>query len=154
MAQSSCARMINTRTAEPARGSALRKLFDPRILRPMEPTAYQAQQVNVVAYLFEHGGTRSVPPGFDGQVVLRRALNNGAEEAVALGDKETRTVNGVTFPVWTFNDVDVAAARDARNKYYFRLEVWGTTAYSNIWAHASDARTYVPQPDVPNGVAP
>jgi hypothetical protein len=114
----------------------------------------KAQQVNVVAYLFEHGTNRSVPVGFDGQVVLHRSLNNGAAAAVALGDKETRTVNGVTFPVWTFNDVDVAAARDKNNKYYFRLEVGGTTFYSNVWAHASDARTYVPQPDVPTAVAP
>ncbi|HEY3109585.1 MAG TPA: hypothetical protein VGL23_12575 [Chloroflexota bacterium] len=114
----------------------------------------QAQKVNVVAYLFEHGGTRSVPAGFDGQVVLHRSLNNGPAEAVALGDKETRTVNGLTFPVWTFNDVDVAAARDKSNKYYFRLEVGGVTGYSNVWAHAADARTYVPQPDVPTAVAP
>ena len=108
----------------------------------------------MVAYLFEHGGNRSVPAGFDGQVVLHRSLNNGPAEAVALGDKETRTVNGLTFPVWTFNDVDVAAARDKNNKYYFRLEVGGATAYSNVWAHAADARTYVPQPDVPTAVAP
>jgi hypothetical protein len=114
----------------------------------------KAQKVNVVAYLFEHGTGRSVPLDFDGQVVLHRSLNNNAGEAVALGDRDTKTVNGVTFPVWTFNDVDVAAARDTKNKYYFRLEVGGVTFYSNVWAHAADARTYVPQPDVPTAVAP
>lgn len=114
----------------------------------------KAQKVNVVAYLFERGTTRSVPLDFDGQVVLQRSLNNDPAEAVALGDKETRTVNGVTFPAWTFNDVDVAAARDRNNKYYFRIEVGGVTSASNVWAHAADARTYVPQPDVPTAVAP
>jgi len=115
----------------------------------------RAERANVVAYLFEQGGTRSVPVGFDGQVVLHRSLNNGAGQAVALGDKETRTVNGVTFPVWVFNDVDVSAAREKANKYYLRLEVGGVTSFrSNVWAHASDARTFVPRPDVPTAVAP
>jgi hypothetical protein len=114
----------------------------------------RADRANVVAYLFEHGSTRSVPAAFDGQVVLHRSLNNGAGAAVALGDKETRTVGGVTFPVWVFNDVDVAAAKDRKNKYYLRLEVGGGTPfYSNVWAHAADARTFVPQPDVPTAVA-
>jgi hypothetical protein len=115
----------------------------------------KAAKVNVQAYVFEHGTNRSVPLNFDGQVVLWRSLNNGPAEPVALGDKEQKTVNGVTFPAWTFNDVDVGAARDKNNKYYFRLEVGGvTTSYSNVWAHASDARSYVPQPDVPTGVLP
>lgn len=115
----------------------------------------KADKVNVQAYVFERGTNRSVPLNFDGQVVLWRSLNNGPAEPVALGDKEQKTVNGVTFPAWTFNDVDVSAAKDKKNKYYFRLEVGGVTAsYSNVWAHAADARTYVPQPDVPTGVAP
>jgi len=114
----------------------------------------KADKVNVQAYVFEHGTGRSVPMSFDGQVVLYRALNNGPEEPVALGDKGQKTVNGLTFPTWTFNDVDVAAARDKSNKYYFRLQVGGVSAaYSNVWAHASDARSYVPQPDAPTGVA-
>ncbi|KJK56952.1 Tellurium resistance [Saccharothrix sp. ST-888] len=49
--------------AAAARG-ALRKLFDPRILRPMEPTSYQGQQVNVdldLACMYElTDGTRGV----------------------------------------------------------------------------------------------
>jgi hypothetical protein len=115
----------------------------------------KADKVNVQAYVFEHGSSRSVPLGFDGQVVLWRSLNNGPAEPVSLGDKDQKTVNGVTFPTWTFNDVDVSAAKDKNNKYYFRLEVGGVTAtYSNVWAHASDARSFVPQPDVPTGVAP
>ena len=115
----------------------------------------RAEKVNIVAYLFEHDGLRSVPAAFDGQVVLQRSLNNGPGQAVALGDKELRTVGGVTFPVWVFNDVDVSAARDRKNKYYFRLEIGsGVAFFSNVWAHAADARTYVPQPDVPTAVAP
>ncbi|MGK4583446.1 Tellurium resistance [Kitasatospora sp. HPMI-4] len=44
--------------------SALRKLFDPRILRPMEPASYQSEQVNVdldLACMYElTDGTRGV----------------------------------------------------------------------------------------------
>jgi hypothetical protein len=115
----------------------------------------KADKVNVQAYVFEHGSNKSVPLGFDGQVVLWRSLDNGPAEPVALGDKDQKTVNGVTFPTWTFNDVDVSAARDPSHKYYFRIEAGGATvSYSNVWAHASDARSYVPQPDVPSAVSP
>ena len=114
----------------------------------------KATKANVAAYLFEHGSLRSVPLSFDGQVVLFRSLNNDPGQPVSLGDKSTKTVNGVTFPVWTFNDIDVSAARDRQNKYYFRLQVSGAEAYSNVWSHASDARSFVPKPDVPTAVAP
>ncbi|AUG77047.1 hypothetical protein CFP65_2202 [Kitasatospora sp. MMS16-BH015] len=52
------------RAAERAPGNALRKLFDPRILRPMEPDSYGSQQVNVdldLACMYElTDGTRGV----------------------------------------------------------------------------------------------
>ena len=47
--------------------------------------------------------------------------------------------------------MDVSAARNALNKYYFRALVGNTRTASTIWAHAADARTIFPQPDVIQG---
>ncbi len=45
--------------------------------------------------------------------------------------------------------MDVSAANDPANKYYFTLKVDGVTTYTNVWAHCADARTYFPQMDTP-----
>ena len=113
----------------------------------------QATKANIGAYLFQVGQNATVCPGFGSTVRLYRALNNGVEEPVAVGAPRTAAVGGLSFPAWDFNDVDVAAARDPRNKYYFRLAVDGYQAHSSIWSHGADARTYFPQQDVPSGVA-
>ena len=113
----------------------------------------QALKANIGAYLFQVGQDATVCPTFDSTVRLYRALNNGVEEPVAVGAKRTATVGGLSFPAWDFNNVDVAAARDPRNKYYFRLAVDGYQTHSSIWSHGSDARTYFPKQDVPSGVA-
>ena len=75
-------------------------------------------------------------------------------QAVANGDRVLQTTNGVTYPTWQFNDVDVSPARDPHSRVYFRVDVVGATSYSNIWTHGVDARTNFPKQDVPTGVAP
>ena len=74
------------------------------------------------------------------------------EEVVATGQKVTRAIPGEKVVAWDFNDLDVSAAKDPVNKYYFRLSVEGMSGYrSNTWSHGADARTYFPQQDVPDG---
>jgi hypothetical protein len=51
---------------------------------------------------------------------------------------------------WDFNDIDVSAANDALNRLTFWVSVDDVPTYSNFWAHAVDARTLFPQPDVLN----
>lgn len=114
----------------------------------------KATKVNIGAYLFQRGTLQSVPSDWSPIVRLWRTLNNGCEEEVAVGTKVLKKVGNLTFPSWEFNNVDVSAARDRLNKYYFRLTVDGVDTRSNIWAHGADARTYFPQQDVPTGVGP
>jgi hypothetical protein len=109
----------------------------------------EATAVNVSAALFSPGTSASVPATWDPVVVLYRSLNNGVGEPVATGVKRLQTDAGLTYPVWDFNDVDVIAARDPLNKYYFRIEVEGVETHSTIWAHGADARTYFPTTDTP-----
>ena len=112
----------------------------------------EATKANIGAFLFERGTLRSVPLAWSPVVRLRRALNNGPEEDVALGRKVAKQVGDLVFPAWEFNDVDVSAARDPLNKYYFRVVVEGVDSRSNVWSHGADARTYFPRMDVPTGV--
>ncbi|MBI4322483.1 MAG: cellulase family glycosylhydrolase [Chloroflexi bacterium] len=109
----------------------------------------QATRANVGAFLFEQGTTRSVSADWNPVVRLWRALNNEPEEFVATGQKEPKTAGSVTFPMWTFNNVDVSAATNTSNKYYLRVTVDGVPHRSNIWSHGVDARTYFPKQDAP-----
>ena len=110
----------------------------------------EARLANVMAYIFRHGSRQ--PICASGQVKLWRALNNDLEEEVAIGQRRMVAQGDLRFPAWDFNNIDVVAARDPLNKYYFRVTVDGVQTYSTIWSHGEDARTYFPQPDVPNGV--
>ena len=109
----------------------------------------QARLVNVTAALFRPGTLLSVPPDWSPRVRLYRSLNNGIGEPVALGEKRLVQGRGFAYPVWDFNDVDVSAARDPANKYYFTLDVEGVQTLTNVWTHGADARTYFPKMDVP-----
>jgi hypothetical protein len=109
----------------------------------------QASQVNIAAYLFDHGTLNSVSTEFTPTVRLWRSLNNGPGEEIGRAEKVMKTEGGITFPVWQFTNINVKAAQDPINKYYFRLTVDGVRTYSNIWCHGEDGRTYFPNPDVP-----
>lgn len=112
----------------------------------------QATKANVGVYLFKRGTLQTVPPDWTPVVRLWRALNNGQEEQVAVGNKVMKQIGDLRFPTWEFNDIDVSAARDPLNKYYFRVTVDGVDCRGNVWAHGADARTYFPEQDVPSGV--
>jgi len=116
-----------------------------------------APLVNVGVDLFHHpvagpGDPVSVGFGFDRPVWLLRALNNGYLEPVKTGEKVRTTnplVGTASWPRWVFNDVDVSAARDPANKYYFAVRVEGVPTHTTIWAHGADPRTYFPEKDIP-----
>ncbi len=114
----------------------------------------QATVANVGVELFGHGTLQSAPTTFSSTVRLFRSVNSGPMELVATGDRVLQTTNGVTYPTWQFNDVDVSPARDPNSRVYFRVDVVGATTYSNVWTHGVDARTNFPKQDVPTGVAP
>jgi len=92
----------------------------------------------------------SVGFDFNRPVRLLRSLNDGYLEPVKTADGViTMTESERTWPRWMFNDVDVSAARDPHNKYYFAVQVEGAETHTTIWAHGADARTYFPIQDVP-----
>ena len=113
-----------------------------------------ASQANIGAYIFQTGTLNPVAMNFDAPVRLWAAVNNNPAAAVATGSKVATTVNGITFPEWVFNGVDVSAARNPANKIYFHLTVDGVPSRTNVWSHGADARTFLPTPDVPASTGP
>lgn len=119
-----------------------------------------ADLANITAYLFAGTGTATTPGaaldpppcGWTPTVRLWAALNTAPARPIAVGQKRLQTTSGRTFPAWDFNDIDVSDARDPANKLAFFVTVDGARTLSNVWAHASDARTLFPQQDVPAGV--
>lgn len=111
----------------------------------------QATRASVQVALFWRGSGQSVGRAFNQPVNLFKSLNNNPNALVGAGIKRIVTENGVPYPVWEFNDVDVSAVRNPANKAYFRALVGNTRTFSTIWAHGADARTLFPQPDVVQG---
>ncbi|TAK35012.1 MAG: hypothetical protein EPO21_07855 [Chloroflexota bacterium] len=107
----------------------------------------RATQANIEAYLFQSGTMTPVGQDFNNAVQLWAAVNSNPASPVATGQKTTVTRDGVTFPIWVFNDVDVSAANDPATKIFFSVRVAGVASNSNIWSHGADARTIFPQQD-------
>ncbi len=113
----------------------------------------EADTANITAYLLSETGNDSVPCNWEPVVRLWQALNTEPARPIAVGRKRMWATSGRTFPVWDFNDVDVKAARDPANKLTFFVTVDGVTTLRNVWTHAADARTILPQQDLPTGIA-
>jgi hypothetical protein len=105
----------------------------------------QADKANLTAYLTFPDSRVAVPCDFNAEVTLWRALNNEPASPIATGIRRLAGFDGRKVPVWDFNDVDVSAGRDPKNKLYFTARVAGLSCRSNVWVHGVDARTFMPQ---------
>jgi hypothetical protein len=110
-----------------------------------------ATRANITAYLLAELGNDPVACDYEPVVRLWSALNSAPARPLALGQKRMFSESGRTFPVWDFNDVDVSAARDPSNKISFFVTADTARSFHNVWTHAMDARTLMPQQDVPTG---
>ncbi len=108
-------------------------------------TVAQADLANLTAYLTFPNSRVAVPCDFNAEVTLWRSLNNEPASPIAVGVRRLADFAGRHVPVWDFNDVDVSAARDPKNKLYFSARVAGIPCRSNVWVHGVDARTFLPQ---------
>ena len=111
----------------------------------------EARLANLTAYLTYPGSRMAVPCDLTPQATLWQALNNEPALPVATGVRRLADFSGRRVPVWDFNDVDVSAARDPKNKLYFSVHLAGGPYHANVWVHGVDARTYLPSPVTPTG---
>lgn len=112
-------------------------------------SVWPASQVHCAESIWEHPG-----------VLLGVARDN---EFASLGTPPDamvlRTVDGVTFPSLEYNDlINNLATGQFRSYKYFAVaapvrEGIESPIRSNIWVHASDPRTFLPEPVVPAGYA-
>lgn len=116
------------------------------ILWPHDNAAVdKADRANLTAYLTFPDSRMAVPCDLTPEVTLWRSLNNEPAAPVAVGVRRLADFSGRRVPVWDFNDVDVSATRDPKNKLYFTARVTGISCRSNVWVHGVDARTFMPQ---------
>jgi hypothetical protein len=110
----------------------------------------QAELANVGVRLFLPNSLELPACGWRPKVQLWRSIDNEPAEPVEMADQ--RSVDGQPFAYWEANDIDVSPARDPARKVYFMTAVEGVDTASSVWAHAADARTYLPEQAVPSGL--
>ncbi|HEV2125891.1 MAG TPA: hypothetical protein VGW38_24300 [Chloroflexota bacterium] len=116
----------------------------------------EASLVDIAVDLTVHppapsSGLTSVGINFGQPVRLLRALNSGYWEVVkpAADAITTESNERTSWPRWHFNDVEVSAAQDPANKYYFTVQVEGVETHPTLWSHGADPRTVFPEKEVP-----
>jgi hypothetical protein len=116
----------------------------------------RATLVNVAVDIFEHGSLNSVPLNYNaGPIVLYIAEANyamaparsdaGSTSTVAVANPEPYRVGETQYPRWVFNNVIVEPGK----QYHYLVRVQGVETFPTIWTHATDVRTYLPNPTLP-----
>ena len=107
--------------------------------------------VNVAVELFAHGTRLSVPVGWEpAGLTLYGAWNQEIGKPLASqAVMQVRQSGAITYPIWEFQNIPVAAATNPANKLYLWVMAKGVTTYPTIWTHGADARTFFPVQDEP-----
>ena len=120
-----------------------------------------ATRLNITVEVFEHGTLKAILPNASGKfrysLSLFVAEGNDAVHPASYSTLTPRTyvVDGQTYTQWIFNDVPVIPG----HQYHFLA---GATAagrqdvypYTNIWTHAQEGRTLLPNPPEPPACIP
>jgi len=99
----------------------------------------EAALVNITAVLLREDGA-SPACAWEPRVTLWAAIGDAPAEQVAVGVRRLQTENGITFPVYDFNDVDVRITRDQKVPMHFSMRVDGVETAQNIWTHAASGQ--------------
>ncbi len=102
----------------------------------------QATRANVSGVLLNSGTSQAVPCRWSPSVRLLVSVDRGPSSVVGTGARRLVTEDGVTYPVWDFNNVDVSAAQ-AGHSMEFWLDVDGVQTRAWRWAYGSA----IDQPD-------
>lgn len=95
-----------------------------------------AALANITATLLREDGA-SPACAWEPKVTLWAAVGGDPARQVAVGRRRLMTENGVTFPVYDFNDVDVRVTRDRKLPTHFSVRVDGVETAQNVWTHAA-----------------
>jgi hypothetical protein len=78
-----------------------------------------------------------VPCRWDPTVRLYASVDGGPTTLVGNGTRRMLTQDGLTYPVWDFNNVDIAAARQGKT-IEFWLDVAGVGTHAARWVHTAE----------------
>ena len=99
----------------------------------------EAALVNITAVLLREDGA-SPTCAWEPRVTLWAAIGDAPAVEVAVGLRRLQLENGVTFPVYDFNDVDVRITRDQKVPMHFSVRVDGVETAQNVWTHAASGQ--------------
>jgi hypothetical protein len=145
-----------SQNASPAQVDARIQIVYPHDREGNYVSVDRATLVNVAVDIFEHGSLNSVPLNYNaGPIVLYIAEANyamaparsdaGSTSTVAVANPEPYRVGETQYPRWVFNNVIVEPGK----QYHYLVRVQGVETFPTIWTHATDVRTYLPNPPLP-----
>jgi hypothetical protein len=91
---------------------------------------------NITGVLLAPGTTQPVPCRWNPSVRLYESVDGGPTINVAAGMKRMVNQGGMTYPVWDFNAVDIAAANQGKNLDFW-LDVNGVTTHAIRWTYSA-----------------
>lgn len=140
----------NSASEPPAQVDARIEIFWPHDFAPVT----SAQKANLGLRLYQDHSLEPPPCAWSPNIILWAARD--AEPLRRLGLADHRDVEGHPFPFWVMNDVDVTWANDPEHQLIYMAQVAPGLAesHSSVWVHAADARTRLPHPPQPQGLAP
>ena len=95
-----------------------------------------AASANITGVLLNPGTTQPVPCRWTPTVRLFASVDGGPPTNVATGVKRTLTQDGITYPVWDFNVVDISQAALGKS-ITFWLDVNGVKTTATRWAYST-----------------
>ncbi len=112
-----------------------------------------AKQANLGLRVYADHSLEPPPCAWTPNVMISAAQN--AEPLRRLDLADHRNVDGHPFPFWTLNDLDVTWANEPGHQliYMARVAPGLAQSHASVWIHAADARTFLPSPPRPAGVA-
>ena len=91
---------------------------------------------NITGVLLSPGTFLPVPCRFAPTVRLYASIDGGPTIALGTGAKRMLTQDGLTYPVWDFNSVDIAAAASGKS-IDFWMDVNGTVTHATRWTYST-----------------
>lgn len=103
------------------------------------------KNANITGVLLLPNSTQAVPCRWNPSVRLYASIDGGPTLNMGLGARRVATDNGVTYPVWDFNSVDISAAQQGKS-IDFWLDVNGVTTHATRWTYSTATPTPMPTP--------
>ncbi|MBV9897951.1 MAG: hypothetical protein JO020_27670, partial [Chloroflexi bacterium] len=116
-----------------------------QVVWPRDPLA-----ANITGVLLAPGTTTPVPCRWNPTVRLFASVDGGPTLSAGTGAKRIVNENGIIYPVWDFNGIDISAANSGKS-IDFWVDVTGVNTHATRWTYSiTPPPTPVPSPEAGN----